>query len=181
MDDLIPSVKRVAIWPVASVPMYDKYDLSHEDVVDRLLVCDSGFLVYSLWMSHTADSLLYEELSASGLFEVLPSDSIGFALARRDTSYNRFNRTDWHTCREVIHADALLLTKAWYKSDGWGTDTYVTLSLMDMRGGGVIVESSFNTKWGKSYIFSPGSMKSIPDAVRGAARAMIKEIKKHNE
>jgi len=181
MEDLIPSVKRVAIWPVATVPMYDEYDYSHPEVIDTILSYDPEFLRFALWLSHTADSLLYEELNASGLFEVLPADSIGFALARRDSTFHRFDRTDWRTCREVVNADALLQTKVSYKEEGSGTNTYVVLSLLDVRGGGVIIESSFNTKWGSSYIFSPDAVKSLPDAICGAARAIIKEIKKHAE
>ena len=179
--EALPSLKRVAIWPTATFPVIDKFDEKHPDLIDSMLVFDSLFSDSSESLSRFTDSVLFYELKSSGLFYLISSDSILSLVTKQFPAFSRLDRESWESYKEFISAESVILTKVSFGREAWGINSYVTLSLCERNTGKVIIEASFNTKWGKSYLTVQQVDRTLPDAIHGAVKGLVNELRKHPE
>ena len=177
--ETLPSLKKIAIWPVAAVPLVDRIDEKHPEFVDSLLANYADFRAQSMEISKKAESVLLEELNTSGLFSVIGPDSVLGMISDRNPDYWRFGREDWKSYKDIVDATGFLITKLSFGRESGGINTYVTLTIYDNVTGNAIIEAKFNTKWGKSYLLPQPMEKTLPDGIHGAVNGLINELRKH--
>jgi hypothetical protein len=77
-----------------------------------------------------------------------------------------------------VGADAMLIGLVEVKGGWSGDDSYIKLWLYDTHTHDLVASSTFNTRWGSSYLFKPDRSETMEDAVRGAVRAMLSKFKR---
>ena len=177
--EALPKVQRVAIWPTLAVPVFDVDIDKQPDAVDLALKSDYFLFLDAAELSSLADSLLEQNLRASGTFEVIPADSVIRMIGKKYLGFSRFQHADWRDFRDLLGAETLVMTKFVFKDQQEGVNTYVTLQLLDRESQSPTLEVEFNTMWGKSYVFPQGVRTTLPDAIHGAVNGAVKELKKH--
>ena len=177
--EAVPDLRTVAIWPIATYPLVNKFDQKSPALVDTMMANYPDFRSESQNMSRFAEAVLLAELKTSGLFSVvIPADSVGTILVGSDSTFSRFSRIDWQALRHLCPADAVMLTSLSYGWESGGINTYVTLHQCDARSGELVAEAKFNTKWGKSYLTIKSTDVTLPDAIRGAVKGLSGALKK---
>lgn len=173
----IGAIKRVAVWPVAAVPIDRKFR-----TLSAYALSDSDFRAYSTLMSQLADSCLYTELSTLTTFDLIGPDSTTTLIRRQDPAFDRYTGMLWTSVDNLTFADGVLFTDVTFAGEGYsGVNTYVTMSLYDRPTGNLVVKVTFNTKWGKSYLLEKGPDTTMPDAIHGATVALGKTLAHHEE
>jgi hypothetical protein len=177
--EAIPAIKRVVLWPIAAIPLADKFDQRYPEIIGDLLERDSNFVRASVNWSLYADSLLAYEVDQRGLFSIVPLDSVSSIPANPERRTWRFVHADFREFIGPIDADGVLTATLWFKKEMGGINTYIELVLYDQPSGAEVVKVGFNTQWGKSYLFSHGAAKTLPDAMHGAVAGLAKALKEN--
>lgn len=179
VPEALPSLKKIAIWPVAAVPLAGHLDEKFPVLIDSMLAMDPELRAFSESVSKWADSLLHKELTATGLFLVIAPDSIIRLISGRDTNFSRFNRAPWEAYKDLFNVDGFLITQLSFERESGGANTYVSISIYGRNTGSEVVNVKFNTKWGKSYLLPQSIDKTLPDAIHGAINGLVKELRKY--
>ena len=177
----LQSVQRVAVWPSLVVPLINRMDEKYPELVDTMLANDYLFREETLEYSKVTDQRVFGELKTAGLFDVVSADSVSAAILEKHPDFSPLNRSEWRDYRDFLDAEHIVTTKLSFGREGNGINTYVTLSLFNVESGMKVMETTFNTKWGKSYVFEQSVMKTLPDAVHGAVAGMTKEMRKQRQ
>jgi hypothetical protein len=177
--ETLPSIKSVAVWPVASVPLVNKSGGYYYDWVDSMYRYDLFFHAVAEDVNRQAESVIETRLANVGLFRIVGADSVAGLILAKDSTYERFPEAHWEQYPDLVDVDAIIVTKLDFVSQDHGTNTYAVLSLIDRISLKEIARAEFNTQWGKSYLVTPKGWKTMPQAVRGAVNGLIKALKEN--
>jgi hypothetical protein len=177
--EALSALETIAIWPIAVVPLRGKFEEKFPELNDSILAQSYDARMTCELASEDAELLLAHYLDSHEMFSVISADSVMALVTLHDPSFSRFSKDDWRTYSDLINAQAIILSKLSFAGESWGTNTYVTLVLCSQHTGEVIVETKFNTMWGKSYFFPQPIENTMPDAIEGAVKALAKAMRKH--
>lgn len=177
--EAISSIREVAIWPIALFPLTNKLHEKFPELIDTMLAWDPVFEISSISLSKSAEEILLVELNRTKLFKIKSSKDVSRNISKKNSKYSRFDRVNWQDYKDVISADIVLISTIRFEREAGGANSYVTLTLYNRSTGAIVIESKFNTKWGKSYLGSQDVYTTLPDAIEGAVNGLANELRKY--
>ncbi len=138
-SELLPKVRKIAIWPSSAVPMVGTE--AGSAAIGKDLGADSTHRADALQLNQFIDSVLTRAIGFYSEIATIPPDSMEHLLRDYVPDYSRLNPPDWRQYRHLAVADAILTIDVSFHLKDSYVDSYVTLSLYDRESGRLIAES----------------------------------------
>lgn len=180
MPELVPSMKKVAVWPIRIYPIDKRVDEKVPGLSERAYADIAWFQDYSDYFSSSAENLLLAELDSLNRFILISPDSVASAVFNNKQIDIRLAKASWSDIPNELGADVVLFTNLYFKGGGQGSNSFITLSFVDSKTGNLILETNYNTLWGNNYMLHyPTVERTCPDAIIGSIKSLRRVFDKY--